>query len=140
MKRSFIGTPRQKRKIDARSIPTWKLKEIVENDGMTSIGTDYGPLLPELRQELHKRYHKENVRDMKRAHFERMRSEQAAPTHIVCTNCQATAKTEEAAALFYADPRKIRRKQPNIYRPLCKTCMKQLAKERHDNKSITTPF
>jgi hypothetical protein len=135
MTRSFIGTARQKKAIKLQNIRTDHLTAMIDAQGVSSVGTDYGPILSELEDELNRRRSKQSERHERQALSIQERILSKAPSEITCSTCTTVAKIEDAAALFYRDPRKSKT-QPNTYRTQCKECMKIDTKERTKIKNI----
>jgi ferredoxin len=100
-----------------KKINTRRLVEVINSvDGRTEAGSDYGPLLHDIEQELYRRQH--NIAKRKEQQFERDQLDY--DLHIngrQCTQCKVYYPLDTIDANFY----KVA-KAPHRYRPRCKAC------------------
>jgi hypothetical protein len=61
--------------MNIKKIPTWKLEEIVRNNGVTDIGTDYEQYLDEINQVLWQRQNNQNTDRLKQEEKKRIEYE-----------------------------------------------------------------
>lgn len=97
-------------------INTKILAKIVDDSGRTDLGTDYGPLLEEIRDELHRRQETQASKALNSME----RQLQQEDTHIngkQCPKCKKRYPVQTIEVNFY----KVANR-PNRYRPRCKAC------------------
>lgn len=99
-----------------KKINTKILISIVEADGRTDTGSDYGPLLEEIKEELMRRQAAQAERTLRTQERELAQKD----THVFgkqCPRCLKHYPVESIEENFY----KVAN-QPHRYRPRCKAC------------------
>jgi hypothetical protein len=119
------------KKPHVKTIPTKYLKAIIAADGLNHDGTkDYGPILPELIDELNRRA---EIEDTKHFHeLLKQANDTTNTTTKVCTQCKLEVAIEDAKTHFYTKLSK--------YRPECKKCSKDKIYKARKLKKIDCPF
>jgi len=112
-------------------INTKYLQQIIDSeDQRTHHGTDFGPVIDEIREELFKRHNNQADRQ-ERAFMQEQRNAMLAQIDgKQCTHCLVIYSPEQVDANFY----KVAGSD-NRYRPRCKAChVKASRQNRLDNK------
>lgn len=105
-----------------KKINTKILQAIVDGGGRTDAGSDYGALLPEIIDELHRRQDSHALKEQKCLERQRAKAYQ----HVYgrqCPKCQKHYSLDSIDANFYKVAGSTTR-----YRPRCKACHVEAAK------------
>lgn len=98
-------------------ITTKILTSIIDGgDGRTYHGTDYGPVLHEIKEELNRRHNAQALREQRQLERD-MQAHALATEGKTCTKCKTTYAPNDIDDNFY----KVAR-APHRYRPRCKAC------------------
>ena len=125
-----------------KSIPTKRLKEIIDNEGYNYQHTkDYGPYLEDIKAELLRRYKRQDeIRERKLSN--EMTSYLARIFHegITCIKCHEHADFENLPSKFYVKKDTKTKMATGAYYTTCKECTKNAVKERRALAKTETPF
>jgi hypothetical protein len=114
-----------KRFPNIKKINTKILQSIVDgHDARTDAGSDYGPLLHEVIDELHRRQNTQALKEQ-RAHERQLLQAELEQHGKTCPKCQRTYAPDTIDANFY----KVAT-APHRYRPRCKTCHVEASRTR----------
>lgn len=99
-----------------KKINTKILSQIVDGEGRTDHGSDYGALLPEIIDELHRRQNANAIKEHKE-HDKQLTLAELASKGKQCPKCEKYYSLDSIDANFYKVAGSATR-----YRPRCKAC------------------
>jgi hypothetical protein len=115
-KQKFIGTrtfPKLK------FIPTHKIKEILDNDGISHKGNDYQVVLEELIELYNERIATQSDKELEKTL--KMKEQEELDGMKVCNKCGTLYPLDQVASNFY----KLPGSNGTKFRAKCKSCIKQ---------------
>jgi hypothetical protein len=123
-----------KRFPNIKKINTRILQSIIDNvDGRTDAGSDYGPLLSEIIDELYRRQNRQGELEQQR-HAKELHAHELATVGKTCPKCQTTYAPDTIDDNFYRVAN-----APHRYRPRCKQCHIEASRTRRI-KTEDIPF